>query len=531
MLVGIDSMVYFFDMLDRFIVKNFKNRRMIKLPTLAEIKAERCKRSLFYFVVEFWDTFSTDKYEHNWHIEYLCDELQLSIDKFILKRPPHIEADKWYKGILDDIKRNLVANVPPGTSKSSILSRASCAWLWCVDDTKSIMGNTISSSNASGFAKNTLDIIKSEKYQQYFPNVKIRRDVSAKQYYESINGGVRYSYTTTAKSKTGKHVDYIPDDDPMDYSTAQSPAEAKECIGGFKALQSRKKDKRTSVYALFMQKLSSRDTSQHALKVFKTNVRHICLPAEDLYDNIMPAELRKYYISDENGNKLLDPVRLSKEVLKEQKEGLSDESLPISDLDYNIQYNQASETGEDLMYEKFNFVPSLPENRQGAIRFSTTDVADTGKDFFATWFWEINGNKVYIYDAIYTQDSSKMTSPKMKLKTELHGCFINKVESNNQGGVYSTLLNNIGVRNEGYYSSGNKEQRISANAQFSSYINFVEPGTQPYQSQEYSKAVKHMQSYPKVGKHDDGKDDAEDSFTEGLRYIWTNFRYLFTNNQ
>lgn len=501
------------------------------LPTLSEIKAERCKRSLFYFVVEFWDTFATDKYEHNWHIEYLCDELQLTLDKYVLKRKPHIESGKWYPSILDNIKRNLVGNVPPGTSKSSILSRASCAWLWCIDDTKSIMGNTISSSNASGFAKNTLDIIKSEKYQLYFPKVKIRPDVSAKQYYESLSGGVRYSYTTTAKSKTGKHVDYIPDDDPMDYSTAQSPAEAKECIGGFKALQSRKKDKRTSVYVLFMQKLSSRDTSSHALKVFGDDVRHICLPAEDLYNNIKPLDLKKYYKEDEEGNVLLDPIRLSKKVLEDQKKGLSDESLPISDIDYNIQYNQASETGEDLMYEKFNLVPSLPENRESVIRFSTTDVADTGKDYFATWFWEINGNKVYIYDVIYTQEASKMTAPKMKLKTELHGCFTNKIESNNQGGVYSTLLNNMGVINEGYYSSGNKDQRISANAQFSSFVNFLNPNSQPYHTAEYAKAVKHMQSYPKIGKHEDGKDDAEDSFTEGLRYIWSNFRYLFTIRQ
>ena len=86
----------------------------------------------------------------------------------------------------------------------------------------------------------------------------------------------------------------------------------------------------------------------------------------------------------------------------------------------------------------------------------------------------------------------------------------------------------MGVNVSGYYSNGNKEERIHAWAQFVSYIYFVEPNENS--SQEYIQFIKHLQSYPKIGKHEDGHDDAEDALTELMRYVWTNLRYLFTSN-
>lgn len=489
------------------------------LPTLSQIKSERCKRSLFYFVKEFWDVIIKDPYEHNWHIEYLCDEIQLVIDKYVLDRKPHIPNDKWYQGITDDIKKNLIANISPGTTKSTIVSRMAPAWLWCIDDSKTIIGNTISNTNASEFSAGSKDIIQSEKYQRYFPQVIIRRDVSAKTFYQSLNGGVRYSFSTGG-SKTGKHGHLILDDDQMDYEAANSPLERKRCIEGFKALQTRKKNKAKTPYILVMQRLSNKDTTAHALQVFKDDVRHICLPAENIYKNIEPKELEKQYVDG-----LLDPVRLSRPILLSQKMGLSDDSKPISDIAYNIQFNQSSESDEGLLYGKLNKVPSLPESREEIIRYTFTDVADTGDDYFATWFLEINKGKIYVFDAIYTQQGSKVTSPRLKLKIEQHDSVVNKMETNNQGSVYVTLLQSMGVNISGYYSSGSKEERITAWAQFIHFFYFVEPNEN--HSPEYHQAIKHLESYPKIGKADDGHDDAEDAITEAARYFYTNMRHLF----
>lgn len=495
-------------------------KKLLDVPTYTWT-ALKCQRSLFEFLVEFWEIFNTTPYTHNWHIEYLCDEVQLVIDKYVLERKPHIEADKWYNGILDDIGLNTIINVPPGTTKTSIISRAVPAWIWTVDDSKSIMGSTIDDKNATEFATTTRDIIQSEKYQLFFPSVTIRRDVSAKTFYQSANGGRRYSLTTRGKSKTGKHVDIIIEDDPMDYTTAQSPQEAKQCIEGFKAIQTRKKNKEKNPYILVMQRLSNIDTTAHALKSLN-NLRHICLPAENVYDNIQPKELESFYVDG-----LLDPVRLSRKILDDTKKGLNDDSKPISEIAYNIQFNQVSQTTAGLMYPNLNVVDRLPDNRDGAVRYSFTDVADTGADYFATWFVEVNNGKIYVFDAIYTDEGTGTTKDKMNNKITLHNSVVNKVEVNNQGSVFVTLLQSMGLNISGYHSSGNKEERISAFSQFISYINFVKPNTMPYHTNEYNAAFKHIESYPKQGKADDGKDDAEDALTEMMRYLYTNLRYLF----
>lgn len=491
----------------------------IILPSIHEIDAELCKRSLFEFVKEFWTTINTNEYVHNWHIEYICDEVQLIIDKYVLNRAPHIKPGKWYSTILDDIRKDAIFNVPPGSTKSTIVTRMTCAWLWANDDSKTTITNTIDSKNATEFSTTTRDIITSEKFQLYYPKVKIRRDVSAKTFYQSDTGGKRYSLTTRG-SKTGKHADLLIDDDPMDYETANSPQEAAQCIEGFKALQTRKKDKERCPYILVMQRLSSKDTTAHALKALD-NPRHICLPAENIYNNINPPELSNYYVDG-----LLDPKRLSIPILEATKKGLADDSKPISEIAYNIQFNQVSQSVDGLLYPIVNIVDKLPSERNGAIRLSFTDVADTGSDYFATPFAEINADgKIYVFDAIYTQEGSSVTSPLLKLKIEAHGSMINMMESNNQGSVYITMLHAQGVSLQGYTNTGNKEQRITAYAQFMPFIHFVKPdtNTQP----QYNAALKHLQAYPKQGKSEDGHDDFEDAMTELLRYVYQNFKYLF----
>ena len=451
----------------------------------------------------------------------MCDEIQLVIDKYVLDRKPHIPDDKWYEGITQNIQKNLLFNIPPGTSKSTIASRIAPAWIWAIDSSKTAMTNTVSASNANEFSSKSKDIIESDKFKSYFPDVKIRRDVSAKTFYQTDKGGVRYSFSTNG-SVTGKHASILIDDDRMDVGIADSPAERKRAINQFKAFQTRKKDKAKTPYILVEQRLSNKDTTAHCLSVFKDECRHICLPAENVYKNIEPKEIEKFYIDG-----LLDPLRLSRDILKSTKMGLNDESKPISDIAYNIQFNQASETEEGLMYGKLNKVQHLPANREGVMRYTFTDVADSGSDYLCTWFFEVNQGKIYVFDAIYTQEGSKITPGKMKTKIQFHDTHVNKIEVNNQGSVFVTVMQGLGINVSGYYSEGNKDMRISAYAQFISYIYFVEPGTMPYHTTEYQQAVQHIAAYPKAGKAEDAHDDAEDALTEGMRYLYTNARHLF----
>ena len=493
------------------------DKELIELEQLLIIKRSiTLKNSLFEFVKEFWSVLNTSDYVHNWHIEYLCDELQLVLDKWVLdKKIPHINNKKWYYGIIENIPKNLIINISPGTTKSTIISRMAPAWLWANNDSKTIISSTIDSKNATEFSTSTKDLIQSELFKKYFKKVNIRRDVSAKTFYQSENGGKRYSLTTRG-SKTGKHADLIIDDDPMDYESANSPMEAKQCIEGFKALQTRKKDKEKVPYIHVMQRLSTKDTTAHALKVLN-DVRHICLPAENIYDNVKPVELKKYYIDN-----LLDVKRLNRKVLEDQKKGLSDDTKPMSDIAFNIQFNQVSISEESLLYGTLNKVDELPINKEQAIKMTFTDVADRGDDYLCTWFLEISNKKIYIYDAIYTQDSSDKTIP--RLEVALKTSAINRIETNNQGSVFVSVLQGKGVNVSGYNNSGNKIERIMAYSHFINMIFFVKPKAN---QDEYRKAISHLEAFPKNCKSEDGHDDAEDALTEAIRYLYTNFRYLF----
>lgn len=487
-----------------------------------EIKAERCKRSLFYFLKEFWGTINSKEYEDNFHIEFLCDKIQMALEKYVIERPSYIPKHKWYEGFGEHVSKNLVYTIPPGTSKTTILSRMAPAWLWAIDSTKTWISSTIDRMNATEFSTSTMEILNSDLYRLYFPEVSIRRDVSAKMFYQSTRGGRRYSLTTKG-SNTGKHGDVISEDDAMDYNTAQSATEAKRCIDGWISLQTRKKDKSKTVYILGMQKLSNRDTVAHALKSL-TDVDYVCLPAEDIHNNIVPPEMAKYY---KDG--LLDPNRLSRKNLEDVKKGLTQDSLPIPEIAFNIQFNQVNQTTESLLYT-IKLV-ELPEDRSQAIRFSFTDVKDEGKDYFGTIFCEINNGKIYVFDAIYTQEKAEFTSVKLKAKTELHNIHFTWIESNNMGSVFAKMLKMMGMQCHSYTSSGNKPQRISAMAQLSPFVRFAIPGSEEFHTPEYSHAIKHMQAYPQTGLHEDEKDDIEDAFTEMLINFFRQYKQLFAPNQ
>src|ERR1700743_507208 len=80
-----------------------------------EVIASICKESFYEFVKEFWPVIVDAKFRPNWHIKYLCQELQKEAELVFLGEPK---------------SHDLVINVPPGSSKSTICSQAFPAWVW-----------------------------------------------------------------------------------------------------------------------------------------------------------------------------------------------------------------------------------------------------------------------------------------------------------------------------------------------------------------------------------------------------------------
>ena len=100
------------------------------IPNLEQVKAEQARRSLYRFVKEFWSEIEPEEFQDNWHIKYICDEIQIVAER-VFKREP-----KLY---------DLVINIPPGQSKSTIVTVMAPAWFWANDQTIRTIDGTVSS--------------------------------------------------------------------------------------------------------------------------------------------------------------------------------------------------------------------------------------------------------------------------------------------------------------------------------------------------------------------------------------------------
>lgn len=264
------------------------------------VVADQCRKDFFFFVKTFWDVIIKEQPVFNWHIPYLCKELQeLSVS--IVKREP-----KPY---------DLIINIPPGTTKSTIVTIMWPVWLWTQDPTIRIITNSYSGGLSIEHAMKSKDILQSDKFLKLFPEVQIRKDKSGKQNYENTATGYRYA-TSTGATITGFHAHVIINDDPVNPKQAESEAMRVQANEHTKTLSSRKVDKANTPVVTIMQRLHEDDVTGYLLKKKGDNIRHICLPAEDCED-VKPASLRTNYVDG-----LLDAVRLGRKVLDEAKTDL-----------------------------------------------------------------------------------------------------------------------------------------------------------------------------------------------------------------
>ena len=79
------------------------------------VTRELNNRSLYHFLQHFWGVVSAHDFSSNWHIEYLCSELEK-----IAERVANKQAREY----------DLIINVPPGSTKTLTCSIMFPAWCW-----------------------------------------------------------------------------------------------------------------------------------------------------------------------------------------------------------------------------------------------------------------------------------------------------------------------------------------------------------------------------------------------------------------
>ncbi len=326
-------------------------QRLCSTYNLTEVRAEKCRRSLFYFMKEFWQEVSTDEFKPNWHIEYLCRELE-----------------KLARQVADNKPReyDLIINVPPGTTKSITCSVMFEPWCWTNWHWIRFIVSSYSDSLSLEHAEFSRDIVRSKKFQTYFPDLDIKQDKDTKSNFRLVRkefneagrvtkinfGGNRYS-TSVGGTLTGFHAHILIVDDPLNPQQAASKVKLNTANRWIEqTLSTRKVDKAVTPTIMIMQRLHQDDPTGHMLAKKKANVKLICLPGEirNYAKQVNPPELKDLY---EDG--LLDPVRMSWPVLKDLEADLG-------------QYGYAGQIGQNptppgggmFKVDFFQIIDSLP---------------------------------------------------------------------------------------------------------------------------------------------------------------------------
>lgn len=267
------------------------------------IRAGICRKSFYEFFKMVWPLLVAEDLKKNWHIQYICNELQ-QVAELVFAGKPKLH--------------DLVINVPPGSSKSTIISQAFPAWCW----TRMPSFRSINGSHSMDLAMRdsirTRDVVESDFFKEHFGLIKLRNDENTKGLFTNTAKGGRLAVSVCSKV-TGFHGHILTIDDPMDPEEAFSTADMKKVNRWMTStLPSRGLNRADTPLIICQQRLAQNDPSGERLSR-GGRVKHICIPSELVYDKegklsvyVNPPELVKYY---KNG--LLDPIRLNKQNLDE----------------------------------------------------------------------------------------------------------------------------------------------------------------------------------------------------------------------
>lgn len=319
---------------------------MVKSFRESDLVASITRESFYEFLKEFWDIIVGEELVENWHIKFLCEEAQQILERV-------------FRG--EEKEYDLVVNISPGSTKSTIFSQALPAWCWTRMPECRIICGSYAHQVALKDSLKTRDIVQCEKYQQAFPDITLREDENTKGLFTNTRMGGRLS-VSTGGFVTGYHAHLIIVDDPLNPEEAFSEAELKTTNRWMKeTLTSRKVNKLVTPTILVQQRLAEEDPSGVMLAKSKTKVRHICLPGELIPgrgNTLRPAELATHY---QDG--LFDPVRLPRKVLEEMEEDLGAYGYAAQVLQEPIPL-----TGGFFDVDKINVVESLPFNLVEEVR-------------------------------------------------------------------------------------------------------------------------------------------------------------------
>lgn len=259
---------------------------------------ERCE-SLSGFVREAWRILEPNTpLVWNWHLDALC---------------LHLEA------VTDGRINRLAVNIPPGSSKSMIVSVLWPAWEWGPRGRRSLryLTTSFAEDSVKRDTRKHRDLTLSEWYRSLWPEVVLVR--TGEMSFANQDTGTREG--TPFGSLTAKRGDRLIIDDPHSTKTAESDAERSATVRQFReGALNRLNDQERSAIVVVMQRLHEQDVTGAIMKLGLGFVL-LMLPMEFEPQRRCSTSIGWTDPRSEDGE-LLDPVRFPRNVVDDLRKGL-----------------------------------------------------------------------------------------------------------------------------------------------------------------------------------------------------------------
>lgn len=242
------------------LIKLARQQIALSRPITGEQMRAR-EMSLESFVKQFWHIVEpSTPLIWSWHLSALCE---------------HIEA--LYRGTLG--VNRLLATVPPGSMKSTVMSVMAPAWWWVTHpEFRSIFASGAAAVSSRDSMK-CRSIIESTEYRETFGiQWTFAEDENLKTSYRNSMTGFRVATTSGAKV-TGARADGLFMDDLLDASDAYSKAE-RDKVNNWLATTfgNRFNDLRTGIMGVIMQRLHGEDVAGFILATEPQLWCHLSIP-------------------------------------------------------------------------------------------------------------------------------------------------------------------------------------------------------------------------------------------------------------
>jgi predicted phage terminase large subunit-like protein len=291
---------------------------------LISVEKELCGRSLHQFTKRAWHVY-------NWHMGAICE---------------HLEA------VTNGEIRRLLINVPPGTSKSSLVSIYWTAWEWGPKSMPHI--RFIGASHEQGLAvrdtRKMRNLVNSEWYQSRWPIV-FSGDQNQKTFFENESTGFRQACAIS--SMTGRRGDRVAIDDPHSATGALSDVIRESALTEFKeTIPSRLNNPDSSAIIVIMQRLHEGDIANECEE---QGYVKLCLPMEFEVSRRCTTSIGFSDPRTKEGE-LLFPARFPQNVVDEYKRSLGSYAYASQ-----MQQRPAPRSGGFFVWENLQVVQSAPK--------------------------------------------------------------------------------------------------------------------------------------------------------------------------